>query len=50
MTKDHRIPSDVFAEAQKLFGHKGLVDMLHLAGLYMAVSALLNAFEVPVPA
>ena len=50
VTRDHRVPADLFAEAQKLFGHKGLVDMLHLAGIYMTVSALLNAFEVPVPA
>ena len=46
---DHRVPEDLFAEAQKAFGHKGLVDLLHLAGLYLAVSALLNAFEVPAP-
>ncbi len=50
VTRDHRVPADVYSEAQKLFGHKGLVDMLHLAGIYMAVSAVLNAFEVPVPA
>ncbi len=49
ITKDHRVPQDLFAEAAKIFGHKGLIDMLHLAGLYMTVSALLNAFEVPVP-
>lgn len=49
ITKDHRVPKEIFAEAQKTFGHKGLVDMLHLAGLYMSISALLNAFEVPVP-
>ena len=49
ITKDHRVPGDIFADAQKFFGHKGLVDMLHLAGLYMAISAVLNAFEVPVP-
>ena len=49
VAKDHRVSPELFAEAQKAFGHKGLVDMLHLAGLYMTVSSLLNAFEVPVP-
>lgn len=49
VAKDHRVPPELFAEAQKTFGHKALVDMLHLAGLYMNVSSLLNAFEVPVP-
>ncbi len=49
VAKEHRVSPEVFAEAQRTFGHKGLVDMLHLAGLYMTVSSLLNAFEVPVP-
>ena len=46
---EHRVPDALFAGAQAAFGHKGLVDMLHLAGMYLAVSALLNAFEVPIP-
>ena len=49
VAKDHRVSPELFAEAGKAFGHKALVDMLHLAGLYMTVSSLLNAFEVPVP-
>lgn len=49
IAKDHRVSAETYAEAQKIFGHKGLVDMLHLAGLYMTVASLLNAFEVPVP-
>ena len=49
VVEDHRVPAPLFAEAQKAFGHKCLVDMMHLAGLYLTVSALLNAFEVPVP-
>ncbi len=49
VAKDHRVPPELFVEAQKIFGHKGLIDMLHLAGLYMTVSSLLNAFDVPVP-
>lgn len=50
VAKHHRASPEVYAAALKAFGHKGLVDMLHLAGIYMAVSTLLNAFEVPVPA
>ncbi len=49
VTAEHKVSPELFAEAQKAFGHKGLVDMLHLAGLYMTVSAMLNAFAVPVP-
>lgn len=46
---EHRATPELYREAFHAFGHKGLVDMLHLAGLYMTVSSLLNAFEVPVP-
>lgn len=49
LAADHRVPPALFDEAKAAFGHKGLVDMIHLAGVYMTVSALLNAFEVPVP-
>ncbi len=46
---DHRVSPELYAEAQKAFGHKALIDMLYLAGLYMTVSSLLNAFDVPLP-
>ena len=47
---DHQVSPELFAQAKAAFGHKGLVDMLHLAGLYTTIALLLNAFEVPVPA
>ena len=50
VAENKRASSDLYAAASKAFGHKGLVDMLHLAGIYMAVSTMLNAFAVPVPA
>ncbi len=50
LTTEHRVSSDLYAEAKAAFGHKGLVDLLHLVGLYMTTAVLLNAFEVPVPA
>ena len=50
LARDHRASPEIFAQALASFGHKGLVDLLHLAGIYMTVSTLLNAFEVPVPA
>ena len=50
LVQEHRIPDDLFAQAAKEFGLKGLVDMVHLISLYLATSALLNAFAVPVPA
>ncbi len=50
MAVDHRVSPELYAEAKTAFGHKGLVDMLHLVGLYMTTAVMLNAFEVPVPA
>ncbi len=49
LTKDRRVPDDLYAEAMSAFGAKGVVDMIHLASLYMMVSSILNVFEVPVP-
>lgn len=46
---DHRVPDALYAEAAQTFGHRGLVDMLHLAGMYLGLAAMLNAFAVPVP-
>jgi 4-carboxymuconolactone decarboxylase len=45
----HRVEPETFATAERLFGHKGLVDMVLLVGLYLATCALINAFEVPAP-
>lgn len=49
ITADRRVEQPLYTKALNAFGHKGLVDMLHLAGIYLSVSAMLNAFSVPVP-
>lgn len=49
LVRKHRVPDDLYAEALRAFGHRGLVDMVHLTGLYLTTSAILNAFAVPVP-
>lgn len=47
---DTRVVDDgLYREAKTMFGEKGLVDMVNLIGLYLATSALLNAFAVPAP-
>lgn len=43
------LTAPVYDAAKAAFGDRGLVDMIHLIGLYLATSALLNAFEVPAP-
>ena len=50
LAAEHRVDSELYKRTVELFGAKGVVDMIHLAGNYMTVSALLNAFEVPAPA
>lgn len=45
----HQISPDLYKQAINTFGEKGIVDMIVLAGQYMTVSSLLNAFAVPAP-
>jgi 4-carboxymuconolactone decarboxylase len=44
-----RVDAETYARAEQAFGHKGLVDMVLLIGLYLAACSLINAFEVPTP-
>jgi 4-carboxymuconolactone decarboxylase len=39
----HRVVADTYARAEQAFGHKGLVDMVILVGLYLATCSLINA-------
>jgi alkylhydroperoxidase family enzyme len=41
-----RVSDQLFQAAQLAFGLAGVVDMVNLAGSYLGVSAVLNAFEV----
>ncbi len=49
LVKQHTVPTTLYDEALAVFGHRKLVDIVHLASLYMATSAMLNAFAVPTP-
>jgi 4-carboxymuconolactone decarboxylase len=49
LVSDHCVEAETYARAQQAFGHKGLVDMVLLIGLYLATCSLINAFEVPAP-
>ena len=49
LTAKHRVDDAVFANARSVFGEKGLVDTIMLAGCYMLVCSLLNVFEIPAP-
>jgi 4-carboxymuconolactone decarboxylase len=41
----HKVASDTFARAVKLFGHQGVVDIMSLIGDYAATTILLNAAD-----
>ena len=46
----HRsVSAQTYQDAKAIFGDRDLVDMIHLIGLYLATSALLNAFDIPAP-
>ena len=47
--RTHRVDDETYAAAEQAFGRDGVLDMVHLIGMYLATSALLNAFEVPAP-
>jgi 4-carboxymuconolactone decarboxylase len=49
LAKEFRVDSDLYQEAESIFGRAGLVDMVYLIGIYLLTSAMLNAFEIPAP-
>jgi hypothetical protein len=49
LTHKHRVNIDTYSRAADAFGHKGLVDIVMLIGLYMTTCSIINAFEVSIP-
>lgn len=45
----HQVSDELYHAAEAAFGQTGVVDIIHIAGSYLGVSLLLNAFEVPSP-
>jgi 4-carboxymuconolactone decarboxylase len=41
----HKVASELFARARKIFGDRGLVELVMLMGNYSAVAALLTTFD-----
>ena len=50
LTLNRRVDADLYREAEAAFGRTALVDMVYLVGMYLLTCALLNTFEIPVPA
>ncbi len=49
LTAKHGIDDELYSQALSVFGERGIVDLIVLAGCYDTVSSLLNAFKVPAP-
>lgn len=49
LVNEHRVPDALYADAVRLFTISEIAAIVHLVGLYMTVSALLNCFNVPAP-
>ena len=44
-----RIDDDTYAAAERIVGHRGLVELVSLCGYYTLISFILNGFDVPLP-
>lgn len=44
-----RVGARTYGRAVEVLGQRTVVDLVHLIGLYLSVSAMLNAFAVPAP-
>lgn len=49
LVRTHRVSDGTYAAAEAALGRDGMLDTVHLTGMYLSVSALLNAFEIPAP-
>lgn len=43
------VSDDTYSVALEAVGQAGVLDMVNLIGMYLAASALLNAFQIPAP-
>jgi 4-carboxymuconolactone decarboxylase len=49
LTAERRVDAALYAEAERAYGQRGLVDLTLLVGFFHTTCALLNAFEIPAP-
>lgn len=49
LVENRTVSNPAYNAAKTVFGDRGLVDMVHLIGIYLAGAALMNAFDVPAP-
>jgi 4-carboxymuconolactone decarboxylase len=49
LTAERRVDAALYADAERAYGPRGLVDLTLLVGFFHTTCAVLNAFEVPAP-
>lgn len=49
LSTSHRVGDELYLEAERAFGRKGLFDMVAVMGVYHTVCSALALFEVPAP-
>lgn len=49
LSKERKIPDDLYDRARAVLGSDRLVDLIGLCGYYTLISMTLNAFDVPLP-
>jgi 4-carboxymuconolactone decarboxylase len=49
LSSAHHVSDELYREAEKAFGAKGLLDIVILMGQYQTVCSLLTLFDVPAP-
>jgi len=49
LLRDHRVSPQTFADAERLLGTEGVVDLTGILGYYTLISMTILAFEVPLP-
>jgi 4-carboxymuconolactone decarboxylase len=49
LSSAHHVSDELYREAEKAFGAKGLLDIVMLMGQYQTVCSLLTLFDVPAP-
>jgi len=47
--RDHKVPDDLYARAEEMFGRQGMVEIVVLAGYYALIGFVLNTFEAELP-
>jgi 4-carboxymuconolactone decarboxylase len=45
----HAVPDDIYAEAVRQLGRKGVVELVGILGYYTLISMTLNTFEIGLP-